>query len=130
MLIRRHLAVPNISDCVLCVSHQLEDWRHLFFACMFSSRVWNYLQILWQHTGNVAQILKHAKASFQGPCFTEIVILACWAIWKQRNGWIFKNIKPSFRGWKTTFVYEVSLLKYRVRAVDVPILSSWLDNLI
>ena len=47
MLIRRYSVVSNSSDCVLCVSHQLEDWRHLFFACMFSSRVWSYLQISW-----------------------------------------------------------------------------------
>ena len=100
-----------------------------FFTSMFISRVWSYLQISWHHGGNVAQVLKHAKLSFQGPCFTEIVILACWAIWKQRNGWIFKNIKPTFRGWKAYFVQEVSLLKYRAKSVDMPLLSSWLDNL-
>jgi hypothetical protein len=23
----------------------LEDWRHLFFNCNFSTHIWNYLQI-------------------------------------------------------------------------------------
>jgi hypothetical protein len=27
----------------------------------------------------------------------EILILACWNIWRKRNNFIFKGIKPSFR---------------------------------
>ena len=73
--------------------------------------------------------LLFAKRGFLGPFFTEIVIIACWCIWKQRNGLIFKHIKPTFRGWKALFVHEVTLLKYRVKVSLVPSLSSWLDNL-
>jgi hypothetical protein len=32
----------------------------------------------------------------------EIVILACWNIWKQRNGLIFQGERPSFLGWEET----------------------------
>ena len=130
MLIRRHWLVSDNSDCILCHSHQMEDWRHLFFNCMFSTRIWNYLQISWLPDNNSMRVIAAARRSFSGPCFIEVVILACWAIWKQRNGWIFKNIKPTFRGWKTCFVYEMSLLKFRVKDVDVSKLSSWLANLL
>jgi hypothetical protein len=70
-----------------------------------------------------------AKKSFLGPCFIEIVILTCWCIWKQRNAWIFKNIRPTFRGWKSSFVYEVTLLKHRVKDCTASDLVSWLDRL-
>jgi hypothetical protein len=29
-----------------------------------------------------------------GTLFVEVIILACWSIWKQRNNLIFKEIKP------------------------------------
>lgn len=43
---RRHW---NIQDdtCVMCHSACREDRVHLFFACNFSQRVWNYLGISW-----------------------------------------------------------------------------------
>ena len=129
MLIRRHWAVSNCSDCVLCVDKHLEDWRHLFFNCLFSTRVWNYLGIVWSPGTTPSQVISAAKRSFSGPCFVEVVILACWAIWKQRNGWIFNNVKPTFRGWKSCFVHEITMLTFRAKSVDIPVLSSWIDNL-
>jgi hypothetical protein len=70
-----------------------------------------------------------AKPSFIGPCFSEIVILACWCIWKQRNGWIFKSIGPTLRRWKASFIHEVTMLKHRVKDDTVHKLLSWIDSL-
>jgi hypothetical protein len=84
MLIRRHWNVWNNSDCVLCAARFWEDWSHLFFECNLSVRIWNYLKSV----GVEVQALKcwnMPRSFFSGPCFTEIVILACWNIWKQRN---------------------------------------------
>jgi hypothetical protein len=75
-------------------------------------------------------MLKRAKKNSNGPYFVEIVILACWNIWKQRNDKIFKGIQPTFRAWKAKFVLDVTLLKHIVKACSVDLLSSWLDNLI
>jgi hypothetical protein len=122
MLLRRRWNVTNNHDCVLCCSGQFEDWRHLFVNCMFSIRVWNYLHSPW-HPGSTYESLLAARKSFKGPCFTEIGILACWTIWKQRNGWIFKGIRPTFRGWRASFVLEISMLKYRVKSDVLPVLS-------
>jgi hypothetical protein len=44
--------------------------------------------------GSRPEMLKNGKRKFQGPCFVEVIILACWSIWKQRNNLIFKGIKP------------------------------------
>jgi hypothetical protein len=128
MLLRRHWHVTDNHFCILCHSNSLEDWRHLFFNCVFSSRIWNYLQIPWS-PGNTMESILLAKRSFLGPCFSEIVILTCWCIWKQRNGWIFKSIRPTFRRWKSSFIHEVTMLKHRVKDDNVHKLLSWIDSL-
>jgi hypothetical protein len=128
MLLRRHWNVTDNHNCVLCHEGVLEDWRHLFLNCNFSTRIWNYFQIPWI-PGNTFAALSNAKRSFLGPYFSEIVIIACWCIWKQRNGWIFKLIIPTFRRWRSSFVHEVTMLKHRVKADTVATLLSWIDNL-
>jgi hypothetical protein len=129
MLIRRNWKVTDDHTCVLCPTRSLEDWSHLFFQCCFSTRIWSYLQIFWG-MGSGPEMLMRAKKQFTGPCFVEIVILACWNIWKQRNDKIFKGMKPSFRAWKAGFLQDITLLKYRVRKGDVHILAAWIDNLL
>jgi hypothetical protein len=113
---------------VLCAHANCLKIGHLFFECNFSTRIWAYLQIFWGG-GSGPEMLQRAKNKFKGPCFTEIVILACWNIWKQRNDKIFRFINPTFRAWKYGFVKDVSLLKHRVKKCTVPLLSSWIDNL-
>jgi hypothetical protein len=49
---------------------------HLFFHCNSSSRIWNYLQIEWQHHDDLP-VLSHAKRSFGHPFFMEVLITAC-----------------------------------------------------
>jgi hypothetical protein len=97
MLLRWHWHVTDNHNCILCHVGSFEDQKHLFFNCTFSTSVWNYLQNPWIPGNQVATIMA-AKKSFSGPCFAKIVILACWCTWKQRNGWILKNIRPAFRG--------------------------------
>jgi hypothetical protein len=128
MLLRRHWNVTNNHSCVLCHDDSYEDWRHLFFNCIYSTRIWNYLQIPWQPGDTLASLIT-AKKIFQGPCFIEVAILACWNIWKQRNSYIFKHIRPTFRGWKAGFFHDITMLMHRVRDADVDPLSIWLKSL-
>jgi hypothetical protein len=58
-----------------------------------------------------------------------MIILACWNIWKQRNHWIFRHMRPSFKGWKIGFVLDVTMLKHRVKISLANNLSSWLSSL-
>jgi hypothetical protein len=39
--------------------------------------------------------------------------------WKRTKGGIFKNIKPSVRGWKAGFISDVTMLKHRVKKKDL-----------
>jgi hypothetical protein len=105
----------------------LKDWKHMFFTCQFSSRVWNYLQIEWRNY-SAEQSLSFAKKSFKDPCFTEVVILASWNIWKQRNNWIFEDKRESFKGWKVGFVLDITMLRHRVKWSTADSLSSWISS--
>ena len=46
MMQRRHWIIQD-GTCAMCFSGLHEDRAHLFFACNFSQRVWNYLGISW-----------------------------------------------------------------------------------
>ena len=128
MIISRISKVNDNSNCVLCTQQIYDNWSHLFFKCTFSSRVWNYLHVECDDDTILAS-LKRAKDNFDGPCFSEVVILACWNICKQRNCFIFEGITPTFRRWKAVFLLDTSLLRHRVKASVLETLSSWLNSM-
>ena len=130
MMQHRHWIIQD-GTCVLCNLAQHEDRAHLFFACNFSQRVWNYLGISWsvqpnQTTYEMAQIVRR---DFGHPFFTEVVFTATWNIWTQRNGKIFRNEQPSFRAWRRNFIHDISLLSHRIRSKYKDNLLSWIGNI-
>jgi hypothetical protein len=129
MIKRRHWNVTDEYHCVLCPAHCYEDRIHLFFECVFSMRVWNYLQIDWSVGDTIEEKFIHARKEFGKPFFTEVVILAAWHIWKQRNGLIFQHTRPSFRAWRRDFIHEVSMHKHRVKQKHVSQWQAWIDSL-
>jgi hypothetical protein len=92
-------------------------------------RVWAYLQIDWSMGVTIEVKFIHARKEFGKPFFTEVVILATWYIWNQRNGMIFQQQRPSFRSWKREFINGLSLHKHRVKKKDVAQLQAWIDSL-
>jgi hypothetical protein len=129
MIRRRHWNVTDVFHYVLCPTHTTEDWQHLFFKCSFSIRIWNYLQIEWTDGDSYEEVFSAARKDFGKPFFAEVVILACWHIWKQRNEAIFQNILPSFRAWRRCFIHDATLHVHRVKAKHLNSLSSWIDSL-
>ena len=129
MLRRRHWNVTDDLFCVLCPTHMTENWQHLFFECNFSIRVWNYLQINWLPGNTFEQVFLSARKEFHKPFFAEVVILALWHIWKQRNDDIFRKIKPSFRSWKRGFVQDATMHWHRFGSKVAPQWSIWIDQL-
>jgi hypothetical protein len=130
MLRRRNWNIADDLFCVLCLAHVTEDWMHLFFHCNFSTRIWNYLQIEWEPGPTLEVIVTAAMRKFNKPFFSEVVIIALWHIWKQRNEAIFQGIMPSFRGWKSRFVLDLSLHKHRVKEKYVQSMSRWIESLL
>jgi hypothetical protein len=59
---------------------------------------------------DVQSILAAAKKDFAQPFFMEILIMACWNIWKIRNGKIFENQRPTFTKWKNAFIHDMTIL--------------------
>ena len=130
MMQRRHWIIQD-DTCVLCNLAQHEDRAHLFFACNFSQRVWNYLGISWsvQPNQTTYEMAQSVRRDFGHPFFTEVVFTATWNVWTQRNVKIFRNEQPSFRAWRWNFIHDISLLSHRIRCKYKDSLLSWIANL-
>jgi hypothetical protein len=75
MIKRRNWNVTAEHHCVLCPSHIYEDWMHLFFDCVFSTRVWSYLHIDWSVGMAIEDKFIYARKDFGKPFFIDIVVL-------------------------------------------------------
>ena len=130
MLQRRHWHVDDLT-CVLCPHHIHEDVSHLFFSCIFSQRVWNYLQISWDPVPGMTTYHMACKArdDFGQPFFTEVVFTAAWNIWITRNVKVFKNETPLFRRWRHNFIHDMTLLSHRIKCKYKDSFMYWLTNL-
>jgi hypothetical protein len=42
-------------------------------------------------------IVRHVNRDFNKPFFFEVIFIACWNIWKQRNNAVFERVLPTFR---------------------------------
>jgi hypothetical protein len=58
-----------------------------------------------------------AWQTFQGPKFIEVATCALWAIWKWRNGLIFEGKQPLLQAWKAIFIFDLELIKHRMKPV-------------
>ncbi|TVU13298.1 hypothetical protein EJB05_40345, partial [Eragrostis curvula] len=76
---------------------------HLFFLCNFSKQCWNTLDIHWNSQSAFFNMIIEAKQTANLQFFMEILIIAAWNIWKQRNNKIFENKTPSLQAWKKGF---------------------------
>jgi hypothetical protein len=130
LLQRRHWNVNAGTHCELCPGRHYEDRAHLFFDCMFSVRVWNYLQIPWVSNDSIQAVVAEAKRSFNKPFFMEVMMVACWNIWIIRNGKIFRQEKPTFGKWKAHFIHDITLLQHRIKVKHKDALLSWIKGLL
>ena len=76
---------------------------HLFFDSPLSMRCWNTLNIHWGTDGDRFRWLSDAKNDWAGPMFMDMFVVAAWSIWKDRNGFIFKNSPHSHASWLRRF---------------------------
>jgi hypothetical protein len=129
LLIRRNWKVTEDKHCVLCPIRAYEDRLHLFFECNFSRRIWTYLQIDWSRGSDIQSYVANARKDFGKPFFMEVMILACWHIWKQRNGKIFEHQRPTFAKWKCNFIHDISLLQHRIKDRHRDSLLTWIGSL-
>ncbi len=130
MLDRRHCAKEDDDlTCVLCNANCRETRLHLFFLCPFSISCWQYLGIEWNNNLEFFQMISLARIKFSQKGFLEIFFLAAWHIWKQRNGFIFQNIQPSFQAWRSLFIKEVLLHMCRMNDPLKQTIFNWVQTL-
>ena len=60
--------------------------------------------------------VSRARSDFKQPFFTEVMMLAVWNIWKQRNGKKIEAKRPSFTAWKREFIHDISMLEHRIKS--------------
>jgi hypothetical protein len=70
-----------------------------------------------------------AKQDFGKPFFMEVMIMACWHIWKLRNGKIFQHERPSFGKWRGCFIHGMNLLRHRIKDKYRDSYSEWISSL-
>jgi len=99
-MLRQRVLQPNDIHCVSgCGNTEIAD--HLFIECDIFGSIWN---LVWQWLGitfvssggigdHFTQIIHLVGMSRSSHSFFKVIRLACvWAIWKERNHCIFKNV--------------------------------------
>ena len=71
-----------ITIVCFCNSGCEETLLHLFFSCPFSQDCWNTLHIHWNLNLDPLDMVIEARTTFGHCIFREIMITACWIIWK------------------------------------------------
>jgi hypothetical protein len=88
LLSRKNFHIPS-QLCALCEDANIENFIHLFFACDFSQHFWWNLNLEWNSELPIMDLLIDGKRRHNISCFKEILMAACWTLWKQRTIVIF-----------------------------------------
>ncbi|KAF8712024.1 hypothetical protein HU200_028854 [Digitaria exilis] len=116
-------------NCVLCVENVEEDIMHLFFECPFAGACWIYLDIHWDTSLDFQTMLLRARERFDSVIFTEVVIMAMWALWTHGNSIIFYDGFLSFAWWRKTFFEGMKAVTLRVQSPLKDKILAWLSSL-
>jgi hypothetical protein len=74
------------------------------------------------------QIFEAWRALVNVPIALDIFILACWSIWKMRNGIIFRNRNASVEDCKRNLTAEALMLRHRAKRRITPTLETWIQS--
>lgn len=127
-ILRRKNRILEDYSCVLCNGSCEETLEHLFFTCPFSQNCWHSLHIYWNTGLQPLDMVIEARTNFGHPIFRELMITACWIIWKMRNSIIFDNGTCSLHLWKTMFKEELGLVCIKAKDVIKGPLNIWRDS--
>ncbi|RCV38080.1 hypothetical protein SETIT_8G113200v2, partial [Setaria italica] len=105
-----------------------ETLAHLFFTCTFSQWCWRFLHIRWDLSQVGVDMIIAARRDFNSRIFREILMVACWAIWKHRNEVIFDGVPLSLGRWKSIFREEFSIILHRAKPYLKLELETWFCN--
>jgi len=124
-ILRRKNRDLDDYNCVLCNSGCEETLLRLFLSCPFSQDCWNTLHIHWNLNLDPLDMVIEARTTFGHCIFREIMITACWIIWKTRNDIIFDNGVCNLSVWKRHFKEELGLVCTKAKPATKGPLSVW-----
>lgn len=127
MLRRRNQFLEEGYSCVLCQNDIEETIDHLFFFCPASTARWFALGIIWDSNADIHERLHTARQEFLQPFFMEIVMIAAWGIWNERNAFIFNKKVPNFSLWKAAFKKVILDHFCRIKPALHESIRQWLD---
>jgi hypothetical protein len=110
--------------CELCILRSEEKLRHLFFKCPFAKNCWNAIAVAVPTWLKPERATRRIKRSLHKPFAMKIIIIMCWSIWSERNGWIFANKDPRVGDCIATFKRELALIIHRAKKSWMPELES------
>jgi hypothetical protein len=94
-ILRRKNKVLDVYSYPMCSMTVEETMEHLFFSCPFSSWCWWFVHVTWDMNMHIFDRIVQARRDFGRKFFREILIVACWALWKHRNEVIFDAVNLS-----------------------------------
>lgn len=99
LLHRKNFYLPSVN-CAICTLESDETILHLFWDCPFAYDCWESLGLhKFRGISAMDEILLTSDVLPKNFGLT-IIIMGCWHLWMQRNGWIFQRIQPSIQSWR------------------------------
>lgn len=74
-------------------------------------------------------MIQSQSVFISNPCFMELMMLAAWNSWKERNSLFFNGIQPGVLTWKRNFKLDLSLHLSRLKEIHRPLVQLWIDLL-
>ncbi|KAL2931098.1 Tritrans polycis-undecaprenyl-diphosphate synthase, partial [Bienertia sinuspersici] len=90
-----HVATEEINDDSSSIGFDPEDLLHALHDCNAMSEAWEGQHLTWRHTSidSFREWLAWAMVTLDKEK-QEVPAILTWRIWKARNEWIFKHVKP------------------------------------
>lgn len=120
----------QVYDCILYTSSIEESLIHLFLHCPFIVHCQAWLNIQVDQDLDPFQAFQSFKEQLSVTFFMEVITLMCWAIWKSRNDFIFRQINPLVQNAKENFRREFELMLLRAKKSYSPQINQWIANLV
>jgi hypothetical protein len=127
-ILRRKNRVLDDYSCPMCSMMVEETMEHPFFSFPFSNWCWRFIHVSWDMNMHIFDRIVQARRDFGRKFFREILIVACWVLWKHKNEVIFDDVNLSLVRWKFIFKEELRLVLIRARPSLKQELELWLCN--
>jgi hypothetical protein len=79
--------------------------------------------------GDRLEIIEQGHAYWHKPLYMEMVIVASWSIWKERNSKLFDGINLDVDSWSRRFKQDFSLLVHRTKKDLHPFINNLIATL-